>query len=132
MSIGGAQAVACCAARRSSRSCHARRSRSGSQGIPRNRSTCPPSPDRITGDRKSTRLNSSHTVISYAVFCLKKKNKSQHNKGAEVLYAGLALHTEIRKRTTAHITHKWALLAAAQYRFIVYYARYPLHLPVGH
>src|SRR5438034_7689530 len=28
-------------------------------------------------DRKSTRLNSSHTVISYAVFCLKKKN----NKG---------------------------------------------------
>src|SRR5260221_1884662 len=29
------------------------------------------------GDRKSTRLNSSHTVISYAVFCLKKK-KSRH------------------------------------------------------
>src|SRR5438034_4660040 len=28
-------------------------------------------------DRKSTRLNSSHTVISYAVFCLKKKNKKQ-------------------------------------------------------
>src|SRR5438034_8702275 len=28
------------------------------------------------GDRKSTRLNSSHTVISYAVFCLKKKNQS--------------------------------------------------------
>src|SRR5437588_7502689 len=27
-------------------------------------------------DRKSTRLNSSHTVISYAVFCLKKKSKS--------------------------------------------------------
>src|SRR5688500_19403940 len=28
-------------------------------------------------DRKSTRLNSSHLVISYAVFCLKKKNKHQ-------------------------------------------------------
>src|SRR5207249_6238120 len=28
------------------------------------------------GDRKSTRLNSSHVSISYAVFCLKKKNKS--------------------------------------------------------
>src|SRR5699024_11649283 len=27
------------------------------------------------GDRKSTRLNSSHVSISYAVFCLKKKNK---------------------------------------------------------
>src|SRR3712207_7698235 len=29
---------------------------------------------RTTGDRKSTRLNSSHANISYAVFCLKKKN----------------------------------------------------------
>src|SRR5205814_10455364 len=29
-------------------------------------------------DRKSTRLNSSHLGISYAVFCLKKKNKQQH------------------------------------------------------
>src|SRR5438034_6516873 len=28
-------------------------------------------------DRKSTRLNSSHTVISYAVFCLKKKKKQK-------------------------------------------------------
>src|SRR2546426_5485836 len=32
-------------------------------------------PDRGTRDRKSTRLNSSHLVISYAVFCLKKKKK---------------------------------------------------------
>src|SRR2546430_7821914 len=29
-------------------------------------------------DRKSTRLNSSHSQISYAVFCLKKKNKLRH------------------------------------------------------
>src|SRR3712207_8406516 len=29
---------------------------------------------RLVGDRKSTRLNSSHANISYAVFCLKKKN----------------------------------------------------------
>src|SRR5437763_11012453 len=29
------------------------------------------------GDRKSTRLNSSHRCISYAVFCLKKKNKGR-------------------------------------------------------
>src|SRR5690625_6151675 len=36
-------------------------------------SGCPPTP--ITkGDRKSTRLNSSHVATSYAVFCLKKKN----------------------------------------------------------
>src|SRR5256885_6421285 len=31
-----------------------------------------------TQDRKSTRLNSSHLVISYAVFCLKKKKKDDH------------------------------------------------------
>src|SRR5256885_6856207 len=31
--------------------------------------------DRERGDRKSTRLNSSHLVISYAVFCLKKKKR---------------------------------------------------------
>src|SRR5436190_6710782 len=31
--------------------------------------------DQPNSDRKSTRLNSSHTVISYAVFCLKKKKK---------------------------------------------------------
>src|SRR5438309_7636981 len=33
--------------------------------------------DLIKIDRKSTRLNSSHSSISYAVFCLKKKTKSQ-------------------------------------------------------
>src|SRR5699024_11086708 len=35
-----------------------------------------PGPNHYLGDRKSTRLNSSHVSISYAVFCLKKKNKS--------------------------------------------------------
>src|SRR3989454_5511189 len=32
------------------------------------------------GDRKSTRLNSSHLVISYAVFCLKKKKNTRDNQ----------------------------------------------------
>src|SRR2546430_8807711 len=32
---------------------------------------------RLPGDRKSTRLNSSHSQISYAVFCLKKKKKNK-------------------------------------------------------
>src|SRR3712207_8301209 len=32
-------------------------------------------------DRKSTRLNSSHANISYAVFCLKKKNKQYQDRG---------------------------------------------------
>src|SRR5260221_3534612 len=39
-------------------------------------SVCEKYRDRPRPDRKSTRLNSSHTVISYAVFCLKKKNNS--------------------------------------------------------
>src|SRR2546426_2196167 len=36
------------------------------------------------GDRKSTRLNSSHLVISYAVFCLKKKTRNRQQLSAEV------------------------------------------------
>src|SRR2546427_9549157 len=38
--------------------------------------------DAREGDRKSTRLNSSHSQISYAVFCLKKKKK-RHNVETE-------------------------------------------------
>src|SRR5258708_18768982 len=36
-------------------------------------------PEAVT-DRKSTRLNSSHQIISYAVFCLKKKKKKNSNQ----------------------------------------------------
>src|SRR3712207_7836767 len=36
-----------------------------------------PWPEDVTQDRKSTRLNSSHANISYAVFCLKKKKKNK-------------------------------------------------------
>src|SRR5256885_11395642 len=46
-------------------------------------------PGSATGaDRKSTRLNSSHLVISYAVFCLKKKKQT---------------HTSLSSTTTPHI-----------------------------
>src|SRR5260221_6480266 len=47
----------------------------GKRFVVRRRRTCIPLHGRgdARGDRKSTRLNSSHTVISYAVFCLKKK-----------------------------------------------------------
>src|SRR2546426_7380256 len=37
-----------------------------------------PAQERLCLDRKSTRLNSSHLVISYAVFCLKKKKKREN------------------------------------------------------
>src|SRR5207244_13608663 len=66
-----------------------------SSGIPASRSanlsrtsiggpSCEPSRGRpidvrLRLDRKSTRLNSSHQIISYAVFCLKKKNKTKTN-----------------------------------------------------
>src|SRR2546430_10635138 len=41
------------------------------------KSMCPAEPPEIRQDRKSTRLNSSHSQISYAVFCLKKKKKKK-------------------------------------------------------
>src|SRR5450432_775122 len=37
-------------------------------------------------DRKSTRLNSSHDQISYAVFCLKKKKEGSRAAGPRILY----------------------------------------------
>src|SRR5258707_10026168 len=42
-------------------------------------------------DRKSTRLNSSHANISYAVFCLKKKNKSISDKDDTDGHSGFEL-----------------------------------------
>src|SRR5215211_8200325 len=60
--------------------CCARRAAAGS--APRRRPARRPGRARRStrwrvADRKSTRLNSSHTVISYAVFCLKKKKKQK-------------------------------------------------------
>src|SRR5439155_19793238 len=43
-------------------------------------------------DRKSTRLNSSHVAISYAVFCLKKKKDKQSSKGYINPTTSLSLH----------------------------------------
>src|SRR5256885_12638297 len=45
-----------------------------------------------TLDRKSTRLNSSHLVISYAVFCLKKKKKQQYTQPHSVAQLHYAAH----------------------------------------
>src|SRR5690242_21599056 len=50
----------------------------------------------VTTDRKSTRLNSSHMSISYAVFCLKKKNTINAMilaSGKVTLLQSLSLHT---------------------------------------
>src|SRR2546430_3242402 len=53
----------------------ARRDAAGGAPRPRARAARHPAPDR-----KSTRLNSSHSQISYAVFCLKKKNINQTSR----------------------------------------------------
>src|SRR6266496_6251019 len=54
----------------------ARLSRISPSAFHRNfRAVTPPGQDAARLDRKSTRLNSSHVEISYAVFCLKKKKK---------------------------------------------------------
>src|SRR5207302_6085228 len=59
------------------------RSRSTPRAQPRRTSArrgCGPTRRRAEVDRKSTRLNSSHVKISYAVFCLKKKKKMEDDK----------------------------------------------------
>src|SRR5947208_5769392 len=45
-------------------------------------------------DRKSTRLNSSHQIISYAVFCLKKKKKHETYRGRRYETEQSARHTQ--------------------------------------
>src|SRR5258707_10259495 len=50
------------------------------------------------GDRKSTRLNSSHANISYAVFCLKKKNKRYCNVWINSTTNDLRLLSDVDKR----------------------------------
>src|ERR1035441_178986 len=58
---------------------------------------------RAESDRKSTRLNSSHLGISYAVFCLKKKNKGlKHSHGDHVglLYPPLEVHNYQHRQNT--------------------------------
>src|SRR5256885_8186323 len=52
-----------------------------------------PISDRLL-DRKSTRLNSSHLVISYAVFCLKKKNNAHSLPGTPHRHAKLPRQRE--------------------------------------
>src|SRR5260221_8724022 len=47
------------------------------------RTTCTQNIQNVA-DRKSTRLNSSHTVISYAVFCLKKKKRSARHPSSSL------------------------------------------------
>src|SRR5438876_5346405 len=60
--------------------------------------TCFPAGER---DRKSTRLNSSHPSISYAVFCLKKKKKKKKQKTKKIKHQTISQKTEKTRRITA-------------------------------
>src|SRR2546426_5929720 len=76
LSLHDALPICGAAARRGPGVCGCRPAR----GAPRGAASVPAHPARGARDRKSTRLNSSHLVISYAVFCLKKKKKTQDKK----------------------------------------------------
>src|SRR2546422_6157744 len=58
-------------------------------------------------DRKSTRLNSSHGYISYAVFCLKKKKKTKYSMYAD---DGLCAQEQDNTDAVVHLTHPPNLL----------------------
>src|SRR5258708_30581284 len=65
----------------------------------------PPAPIPAPSDRKSTRLNSSHQIISYADFCLKKKKKDisimHHNRSRPIVPRTRALLTCYHARRNA-------------------------------
>src|SRR5258708_26886469 len=48
-------------------------------------------------DRKSTRLNSSHQIISYAVFCLKKKKADTSTRGSIFNYSNESQHSTTQR-----------------------------------
>src|SRR5437763_11210586 len=71
---------------------------SGRPSVPRTRTPAATSPSSRHGrDRKSTRLNSSHRCISYAVFCLKKKKNIyrsvEHDQKTGLTTSGQFHHT---------------------------------------
>src|SRR3989449_2747065 len=77
------------------------RSRIRSRAGRRKRTDWPKSPWR---DRKSTRLNSSHGYISYAVFCLKKKKKAEDDERPRMLFKTDDIN--INMGTQHHSTHR--------------------------
>src|SRR5258708_19551103 len=68
------------------------------QGEPVQNAECRGTPPHsaFCTDRKSTRLNSSHQIISYAVFCLKKKKKNTHT---QIIHPYLQSQQPARKHT---------------------------------
>src|SRR5204862_3099989 len=57
------------------------------------------------GDRKSTRLNSSHVEISYAVFCLKKKKKKIEKQLQQIEISRVSSHVPTEVQHVATLKH---------------------------
>src|SRR5574341_1798705 len=70
--------------------------RSELSGRPRAKSPMPLPVPAGEADRKSTRLNSSHQLISYAVFCLKKKSRRQRTDRDAPEWSGMDGHPKGR------------------------------------
>src|SRR6202043_3710963 len=62
----------------------------------------------LESDRKSTRLNSSHVKISYAVFCLKKKKKTEDETHGEVVHDDSAPRHDTDSGVSAGCHNSWA------------------------
>src|SRR5437667_833843 len=76
LAAAGFCATSCCRARRESLV----KSSADAVRVPSNAAMASIKPGAYFQDRKSTRLNSSHITISYAVFCLKKKRERNYDK----------------------------------------------------
>src|SRR5205807_4649850 len=78
-----------------------------------------------TVDRKSTRLNSSHLVISYAVFCLKKKKKKKITKLEK--YNNLIIPFQIRdKYRQIYMMYNFSLLYDNNSHVVIYIVIQPV------
>src|SRR5205807_5698744 len=87
------------------------------------------SPSSSTQDRKSTRLNSSHLVISYAVFCLKKKHPKHIGIQEEIPRDGIGMCAVLmsdRRGAAGHLEHRTVVGILHLTRDPCFYSRRPL------
>src|SRR6476660_8041867 len=94
--------------------------RAGYSEASRNRSSSP------AGDRKSTRLNSSHQIISYAVFCLKKKKElgrgePRRNKSMDTLLAAYRVGARVSWRELSTSASAAGVEAGTMAQFVFFF-----------
>src|SRR5258708_18748508 len=78
-------------------------------------------------DRKSTRLNSSHQIISYAVFCLKKKNTPIVGNIATILRSGVIQHCIERTRSIGALQEMIGYVAYCHLAYLCYNRAVSVH-----